>query len=131
MSEYIYDAPQNPVALAPRPYGGKTWPAQLSQQPVYVPATSQFGADVDPVKLIKDILVIAAVVLAAYWVLFGKSSPLRNPRRGKNAVARVSRGADGGWYWRLLRRGAKRHGPFDSADEAEADAEGSGHRVLT
>jgi hypothetical protein len=129
MSEYIYDAPE--TTALPRQYRGQTWPAQLSPQPVYVPATAQLGAESDQVKTIKDILIVVGICLLAYWLLFSRTSPLRNPRHGKNAIAKVSHGADGAWYWRLLRKGAKRHGPFGSAEEAESDAESAGHRVLT
>lgn len=105
----------------------------------------QLGANEDSVKLIKDILILAGIFALFYW-LVSEKSPLKNPdssggisgnpgRPGRlqtrNTLARVGQNSDGSYYWKLLRRRGKRHGPYASADDAVADAESKGYRILS
>jgi len=127
---YVFIDPENPSIMDPRrPYYGGLLPAQY-QTPGN--AMAPLGLTEDQTKTLKNALLIAGMILLGYWLFFSKSSPLkRNPGRGKNKVVKLSGSSENGWYWRLLRRGSKRHGPFSTQDEAVDDAEGYGYKVLS
>ena len=127
---YVFVDPENPSAMATRPYSGGLLPAAV-QTPSGA-MTPGYGLTEDQQKTLKNVLIVAGVLLLGWWLFFSKSSPLkRNPGRGKNKVVKLSGSSENGWYWRLLRRGSKRHGPFSTQDEAVDDAEGYGYKVLS
>jgi len=128
---YVFIDPENPSAMAKRPYSGGLLPAAV-QTPSGAMTAPGFGLTEDQQKTLKNTLIIVGVLLLGWWLFFSKSSPLkqRNPGHGKNKVVKLSGSSENGWYWRLLRRGSKRHGPFATQDEAMDDAEGYGYKVL-
>jgi hypothetical protein len=125
---YVFVESENPSAMQQRPYSGGLLPAQYQ-----TPGSAMVGLGLteDQQKTLKNLLLIAGVLLLGYWLFFSKNSPLkRNPGRGKNKVVKLSGSSENGWHWRLLRKGSKRHGPFATQDEAADDAEGYGYKVL-
>jgi hypothetical protein len=75
-----------------------------------------------------------------YWLILSDKSPLKNPVKensvaasggGRNAIARVGTYPDGSFYWQLLRKRSKKHGPYASAEEAGCAARGKGYRILS
>jgi len=121
---YIFDPPGKPAQLL------KPGPKEFKQAMVPY-EQGQLGATEDIVKTLKDLLVMAALFLAAYWLFFSKRSPLKNSGGGgRNKIVKVIEGANEAWYYKLLRKGARRHGPFVSADAAAGDAEWKGYKVL-
>lgn len=155
LGNYVMVDPDNPEAIQRRPYGGKTWPAQL-QQPAGVAMMAEqlgsyysaapmvqgngMGADVAPqagatTDQIKLILITIGTALLLYWLFFSKNAPLRNtaqrrnPGKGKNRIVRVFKECNGGWYYKLMHKRARRHGPFDSGCAASDAAVDAGFKV--
>lgn len=131
----------NPWGFAPHPYNQPTPPSwQFSpsgalsrvappgagiapSQPL--PPGSALGATVGGVEL-KDLLILVGVGLLIWWLV--KGGVKTNP--GVNKVVRVSGSSRNGFYYRLLRKGAKKHGPFATKADAVDDAESKGYRAL-
>jgi hypothetical protein len=122
--------PPNPSGIQRHPYQLPGWSPDLlgpAQPYASMPGTpGAMGAVNEGDDTLKTILTLAAVGLLLYFI-FGRAKS--NP--GVNKVAKVRKGSRGGWYWRLLRKGAKRHGPYGSRQSAIDDAEGEGYEVLS
>lgn len=146
MSEYVFDSDDMSGTPYPGQRSQKTTRAMVPSLPPPAPARwqqagemvkrrplGQLGASEDTVKLIKDLLVLAGVFALFYWLILSPKSPLKNPGRGRGklGIAKIGKHLDGSYYWRLLRRRAKKHGRFASAGDAVSDAECKGYRVLT
>lgn len=158
---YVYDqAPVNPVAkprsyaemftparnlpMQQSPYGGRVWPAQLTTMPQGASYTKDqltgLGLIDDQTwRTVKDLMALAGVIALAYWLFFSAKSPLKNPgglgaanpSAGRNKIVRVTQGAGGGWYYKLMRKRARRQGPYASYDDACAAAEEKGYSILS
>jgi len=82
-------------------------------------------ATTDNSALLKGLLLIAAALILWKLITPGVKS---NPK-GRNTVAHVFKGA-GGWYYKLSRKRARRHGPYNSECAAIDAAESRGYYVM-
>lgn len=138
MSQYVYDTGRSkmPTGLAPHPYPStQAWDRNLLQPTSYYAppgsATTHLGQsswwdDETKGNTLVKVLLLAGLAFVL-WQIF-KGGVKSNPK-GRNKVAKVWRGGKG-WMYKLVRKGAKSHGPFSSEEEAVAAAENKGYGVL-
>ena len=129
---YTYDRSlsqtgDNPVGIEKYPYMLQS-PRVIGPSGPYFSKPGQQGAlgalaDDDTLK---TLLVVLGVGLLLWFMFKG---PKKNPG-GRSSVAKVIKGKDGGFYWRLLRKNAKRHGPYASRADAANAAKCKGNKVL-
>jgi len=144
---YVFDprGATNPVGIQPGPYTTSIWPAAIQDHGMYArrpgglgqespvlpgaPAAILPTTDTSPWKTLAVVLGISL----ALWLLLGEmmkpGSRVRANPSGRNRVANVFRGS-GGWFWKLGRKRAKRHGPYSSHCAAAEAAESAGYSVL-
>jgi len=127
LRQHPYNQPALPASQFARPGVSQrpTGPGSIApSQPL--PPGAAFGAPILGGVELRDLLILAGVGLLIWWLL--KGGVKKN--QGVNKVVRVSGSGRNGFYYRLLRKGSKRHGPFATADEAVDDAESQGYRAL-
>jgi hypothetical protein len=127
------ERPEPFVGVAPHPYAAKAspgWPAAvltpgsgIARQPGSLSGWSEMS---DTTKL----LVVVGVGLLLFFILSGKFGGLvkKNPA-GPNRIVKVYK-TTSGWWFKLTRKKAKRHGPYASEEEAAAAAESKGYAIF-
>jgi len=134
----------NPTGIAPQPYAYPGWPGNmLAPPPTGVTARTDnyafappqpsgpYGAVAtnDGDKTIKFIL--WGIAMLAVYLLIIRPAIKKNPGiRKRSAVARVVGSDGGGFFWKLLRKNAKKHGPYATKGDARGAAQCKGHRVI-
>jgi hypothetical protein len=126
--------------LMPAPYAGRLGPGGASGSH-YIVEQGSFGAVAPtdakgPLGLTTDqwkkLLIGTGVIVLLYLLFFRKGGVLKNPRgsKGKNVVARVTGSERHGYFYKLMRKGAKKHGPYASRKAAKEAARCAGYRPI-
>jgi len=110
-----------PTGIAPAPY-------MLQHLPnAYLPLGADTGTPGELPGWVK--LVGVGLALWLFWKLVRKDAARSNPGL-KSKLVRISGSARSGWYYKSLRKNARRVGPFATEGDAVDEAEGNGFRVL-